>query len=317
MPKDHLGKEYPSFTAMAKAYGLTYNAVKKRLASGWDLKRALTTPSMETEHPWTDPDGVEFPNLKLLAEHHHLDYDLLRQRMHSGWPLARAMREPARQMSLSCVDAGGRAYASRAEMARAHGMKANTVISRLNAGKSIEEVLTPPPSLAVKDHLGNEYASLSEMARAYEKNFTTVQARIHDGVDVETALTAPNRWVRGGRKWTPTAVEAAKRGLTVAGYLNRKKKGIPLDMPNRQHPVKDHLGNEFSTIKSMLEHYKVQRETFNKRRRYGWTLEECLLGRKRKRKSRISDLDLAEAEVLKKSRKRKEDREEGREEGSG
>lgn len=40
MPKDNLGKEYPFITVMAKAYGLTYNAVKKRLDSGWNLKKS-------------------------------------------------------------------------------------------------------------------------------------------------------------------------------------------------------------------------------------------------------------------------------------
>ena len=45
---DHLGKEYHSFPAMAKAYGLTSEMLSRRLKLyGWDLERALTTPVKE------------------------------------------------------------------------------------------------------------------------------------------------------------------------------------------------------------------------------------------------------------------------------
>ena len=43
--RDHLGKEYHSFQAMARAYGLSSVMLSKRLNQyGWDLEKALTAP---------------------------------------------------------------------------------------------------------------------------------------------------------------------------------------------------------------------------------------------------------------------------------
>ena len=42
--KDHLGNVYPSKVDRAKAYNLDNNVIQTRLAKGWTLERALTTP---------------------------------------------------------------------------------------------------------------------------------------------------------------------------------------------------------------------------------------------------------------------------------
>ncbi len=41
--KDHLGKEYSSFSTMCKEYGLKKDTVRKRIKHGWTLEKALTT----------------------------------------------------------------------------------------------------------------------------------------------------------------------------------------------------------------------------------------------------------------------------------
>ncbi len=42
--RDHLGKDYVSLSAMARAYGLSPHALYSRLNRGKQLKDALTTP---------------------------------------------------------------------------------------------------------------------------------------------------------------------------------------------------------------------------------------------------------------------------------
>lgn len=42
--EDHLGNTYPSYSSMARAYGLSFNALYHRLNSGWSVRDALTTP---------------------------------------------------------------------------------------------------------------------------------------------------------------------------------------------------------------------------------------------------------------------------------
>ena len=48
-------------------------------------------------------------------------------------------------------------------------------------------------------------------------------------------------------------------------------------MTNRS--VVDHKGNIYKNILEMCNAYNVKRVTFDRRRRLGWSLEECLLGR--------------------------------------
>lgn len=42
--RDHLGKDYPSQSAMARAWGIPPNCYLTRLEAGWSIKKALTTP---------------------------------------------------------------------------------------------------------------------------------------------------------------------------------------------------------------------------------------------------------------------------------
>ena len=42
--EDHLGNIYPSYSSMAKAYGISFNALYHRLNNGWSVEDALTTP---------------------------------------------------------------------------------------------------------------------------------------------------------------------------------------------------------------------------------------------------------------------------------
>ena len=42
---DHLGNEFESMKAMAEFYHIPYLALNYRLARGWSLERALTTPN--------------------------------------------------------------------------------------------------------------------------------------------------------------------------------------------------------------------------------------------------------------------------------
>ena len=43
--------------------------------------------------------------------------------------------------------------------------------------------------------------------------------------------------------------------------------------------VWNHLGNEYPCENRMAEHYGLTGVAYRKRRKYGWTLEECLAGR--------------------------------------
>ena len=97
------------------------------------------------------------------------------------------------------------------------------------------------------DHLGNEYRSVSEMCRQYNICRTVFNCRIKNGWTLEKALTAPP--VRNQKKEKPV----------------RERK-----------VVYDHLGNEYSSVFRMCQHYGVDRQTYKIRINKGWTMEKAL-----------------------------------------
>ena len=91
------------------------------------------------------------------------------------------------------------------------------------------------------DSSGTEYKTLKEMCEAHGISVLTVQNRRRNG-------------------WTLT--EAVEHGLCSGG---------------RKDKVKDHLGNEYSSVASMCKAYGIGRSTFENRIKRGhWTLEKAL-----------------------------------------
>lgn len=100
--RDHLGKEYPSLTAMARAYGLTLETLRSRMRKGWSLKEQLTIPAGEGWHRidgavCQDHLGHVFPTWKDLWRYHRkrgrtqIKYDTFAGRIRIGWDVKRAL----------------------------------------------------------------------------------------------------------------------------------------------------------------------------------------------------------------------------------
>ena len=72
--------------------------------------------------------------------------------------------------------------------------------------------------------------------------------------------------------------------------ISKGSEGIPLKMSldsdfdaktfNPNAPATDHLGNNFETVKSMCGYWNINLLTFFDRKQKGWSLKECLCGRK-------------------------------------
>lgn len=93
----------------------------------------------------------------------------------------------------------------------------------------------------MKDHAGNSFPSASEMCRHY-------------GVKVNTF------YARRARGWT------LEQALTMKRIVIQRK----------GHQVRDHLGNEYWSLKEMAKAYGISYSTFRQRRKRGWTLKETL-----------------------------------------
>jgi hypothetical protein len=147
--KDHLGKEYHSFQAMAKAYGLPSAMLTKRLNHyGWDLKRALTTPQeMEpngTKIRCRDHLGNEYPSMTAMGEAYGMPIAALQRRLKDGWELERALTTPVHTKPAVYVDHKGNQYRRQQDLADAYGISTATLSHRLKDGWDLEEALTTP-----------------------------------------------------------------------------------------------------------------------------------------------------------------------------
>lgn len=144
----------------------------------------------------------------------------------------------------TCKDHTGRKFASVTAMCKAWGISPDVFDNRKRRGWSLEESLTTPKGKnlkkpIIKDHLGNTYRSIEEMCNHYGISDSTYSGRINNGYSVEEALTMKTD-----------------------------------DIKNRH--VKDHLGNEFPSIRAMCKHWNVETSRYFGRRKIGWPLEKIL-----------------------------------------
>lgn len=97
----------------------------------------------------------------------------------------------------------------------------------------------PRNAKAVTDHLGITYPSLSIMLKHYGVTKERYYSRVKQGWTLEETLTT-----KGNRNY---------------------KAGI-----------KDHLGNSYSSERTMCEHYNIKHNAFQRRIKQGWSLEDAL-----------------------------------------
>ncbi len=93
--RDHLGKNYVSMTAMAKAWGISEHLLITRLGRGWSLEDALVNAPGEKRR-CIDHKGNKFFNLQAMATAYGLTRAQLIKRLSSGWSLKRALTTPIR-----------------------------------------------------------------------------------------------------------------------------------------------------------------------------------------------------------------------------
>lgn len=91
--RDHLGRDFPSMSAMAMAWGIKNCTLQCRLARGWGLEAALTVPAAHGTHS-RDHLGRDYPGLDAMARAWGRDAHLVSMRLARGWTVERALTTP-------------------------------------------------------------------------------------------------------------------------------------------------------------------------------------------------------------------------------
>ena len=146
-------------------------------------------------------------------------------------------------------DHKGKKYSSIKEMVSEYGVNYYVYAGRINNGYTKKEALLGKQN--VMDHKGNLYPTVKAMCKAYGIAYSVYKSRMYKGWSKERALTVPNKG-RGNAK-------------------------------NRMTVCTDHKGIEYASISEMCKKYKISPSLFCHRIDRGWTLEDALTRKKRRR----------------------------------
>ena len=104
---DYRGNHFDSFKEMAKAYNMPAQQLRARLALGWELKKALTTPfrpckSHKYYNEYIDHLGNKYKTLKVMLEKYKIRIQLYQWRRQHGWSIERTLTTPALMRGIKC-----------------------------------------------------------------------------------------------------------------------------------------------------------------------------------------------------------------------
>ena len=203
--KDHTGAEFPSLTAMCRAWGVSRNTFSGRRARGMTLEEALTSPPKVSHHGRACRDhlGNEFASVKAMCHAWGVSRKAYDHRVSRGASTQEALTGQVRRRLPAtckpCRDHLGREFPSKVAMCRHWGVEWGTFRHRMRAGWGLERALTGSPSKGAplsrpcRDHLGREFPSIAAMCRAWDVSYPTYSYRMASGWDLERALTTRPR----------------------------------------------------------------------------------------------------------------------------
>jgi hypothetical protein len=193
------GVQYPSISALARAYNVEPDRVKKRVFDGWTLLEAVGLEKRNI-YKRTNPIHVgdrDFNNFREAADYFKIPYKVVRARSSEGWSLEEIFEITtrdglARRQRVYFVN--GNEYRSMKDLADAFHLSPAVVSSRFSMGWTAEEAVglktrprfTNRPSPIVVD--GVRYESKTEACRKLGIPFSRVNGRLQSGWSIDEAF---------------------------------------------------------------------------------------------------------------------------------
>ncbi len=211
---DSRGKEYRSYAALAREYGIPASVLRDRLRRGLSVSEALIDKQV------TDHLGNIYHSETKMCRAYGINITTYKYRISQGWSIEKALTTPkldsAELLGKSIKDHQGRTYRSEREMCQAYGIDRSRFRHKIAMGATLEEALTPH---IVIDHNGVEYRSEFEMCRAHHIDNSTFRYRIREGFSIEEALTIPRHYSLGEYRVSKVLDEFCETG-ELSSYLH-------------------------------------------------------------------------------------------------
>ena len=293
---DYLGKEFGSITEMCRYWGITIDNYYARKKKGWTLEEILSKKDCSTNIKCIDHLGNKYDSVEALCKTWNISRARYEHRIKAGYSIKDALTMD-NKVGIKCQDHLGNNYPSIIDMCKSWGVTRSKFEHRLKIGLSVEEALTKGDLTNCKpsrDHLGNIYSSFTEMCKAYGVDRTTVTGRLERQWTIEEALTGKREKIipksvpckdHLGNRYSTYAEMCRTYELSYSLFKRRRNLGWTLEetLTGKIYPIKpnsksckDHLGNEFRSIKDMCAFWGITPDLHKGRLRDGWTLEETL-----------------------------------------
>lgn len=190
--------------------------------------------------------GNEFPSAKTMCRHWNIKYTVYKHNIKHGYSVEDALTIGADTPGIPRVykDHLGNEFNSITDMCKYWGIDKSIYMARIRYQWSQKDALTKPIRKRndCKDHLGQEFKSTKDMCRYWNISYSTYLSRIKAGWSIEDALTVQ---------------ENKKMSTSVS--------------------CKDHLGQEFKSIKEMCRHWHINHQTYkNRTEKKGWPVKKAL-----------------------------------------
>lgn len=182
---DHTGQEFRSLTEMCRKYGVSKTTYRGRMALGWSVEKALTTPEGQNKKAAATADGMTLPSLRALQNFYGMSKDRRRQTFASKDAIMRACAHDWHGRTFGCYQ-GIQAVALPWFKAREHG-KALVIV---HFGKLHQTYLYDNPDAIpenMKERIYGERAMATEAILRFAHSFSTMEEAQAFG-DFVTAL---------------------------------------------------------------------------------------------------------------------------------
>jgi hypothetical protein len=138
------GVVYPSYSALAKAFGITEKLLDGRRRMGWSLELALKTlpfAKNASSKPVT-VNGITYSSIREVAKEFGIHYTTIYNKLDLGWSIEDALALTNRTAKTrKPVTVKGMRFKTISEAARYYGKNPREIFWKLDRGKSIDQAL--------------------------------------------------------------------------------------------------------------------------------------------------------------------------------
>lgn len=220
-PITYAGKEYPSVSALAEAYGLTLKNCSARLRRGRPLENKVTSHSKEgAPRKPVEYKGKTYASMAELAAAFSLNVKTCASRMKKGQPLEpKVLPMPPNHCKPTTYD--GREYPSVKALADAYGLDVRLCRRRLQLGVPLDRCAGTGKPITIS---GKDYPSLKAAAEALGISYVALWTRMRKGQPLDMEKGAKPKAAKPARTApkTPTAsapepdsVETVRQAVAV------------------------------------------------------------------------------------------------------